>query len=325
MTRARVLVLGASGFIGRRVIKRLQGSDWAAPIAASRRTSQLPAFDGLEQRTFDATEPDALTRELSGVQAVVNCVAGDAETILAGGMALFSVAMRQTPPPRIVHMSSLAAYGSATGSIDESAPLLGDLGPYSAAKAAVEQLAKGTPTVVLRPGIVYGPRSAWWSDRIARLLCSRRLGDLGPRGSGFCNLVHVEDVASAVVNALRLEGIEGQCFNLASPTAPTWNEYFRLYAEALGVLPVREISERRLFIELNIISPILKMAEISARFGLLRTTAESPAIRPWLLQLCSHDIRLRVDEAQQRLRLSWTPLRQGLQETANWFLGGGRT
>ena len=86
-------------------------------------------------------------------------------------------------PPHIVHMSSLAVYGEATGDVDESTKPVGRLSDYGAAKVAAERAAWLAPSVVtLRPGIVYGPGSVQWSERIARLLVGHRIGDLGRGG-----------------------------------------------------------------------------------------------------------------------------------------------
>ena len=323
-SRARVVVLGASGFIGRRVMAALAVTDWAQPIGASRRAP--PTASGADGNwiTLDATDESALRRALVGTTAVVNCVAGDARTIVASARACFAAAA-SAPATRVVHLSSLAAYGSATGMLDETAALLGDLGPYSAAKAAAEQLAaRAADCVVLRPGIVYGAHSPWWSDRIARLLVARRLGDLGSRGLGRCNLVFVDDAAAAIVSALRLPGAGVRAFNLSAPEPPTWNEYFHRYAKALGALPLRPMSPLRLGLELAVAAPSLKLLETVGRLLHQREPDAIPPIRPWLLELCRHDIELDSRKAERFLGMRWTPLDRGLQKTAAWFAAAQR-
>ena len=211
---SRVLVLGASGFIGRCTVRQL-GQAGVTVIAASRRPVRAPPAVGILTQVLDARNEPELRRALEGATGVINCVAGDPDSLIATSKALFAAATHMRPAPRIVHLSSLAVYGSLSGAVDETVPPRGDLGPYSAVKLATEKLAADCASaVILRPGIVYGARSPWWSDRIARLLCARRLGDLGTGGEGFSNLVHVEDVAAAALRALRLPGIEGQTFNL---------------------------------------------------------------------------------------------------------------
>ena len=316
--RQRILVLGSSGFIGRRVVQKLATSDWALPVAASHRSIlELPLSADTVQ--LDARRPDALRDALRGIDGVVNCVAGDADTIITGAKTLFAECSRLMPLPRVVHMSTMMVYGTATGAVDETAVLRGDWDEYSAAKTEAENIARAYPSVVhLRPGIVYGPQSPIWSGRIGRWLMQRRLGDLGAAGLGCCNLVHVDDVVCAVQRAFRAPGIDGEAFNLSLPTPPTWNDYFRQFAAAIGTEFV-PISRARLMLERNILAAPLKLAELLT--PVLPSGWRPPdAIRPWLLRLCSQPLRMDVRKAERRLGIQWTPLDQGLKESAAWLL-----
>ena len=206
-------MLGAGGFIGRRVVAALAATDWAVPIAAIHRGAPPRDVDSVR---LDATRRDELAPALARADGIVSCVAGDPATIVGAARALFEAAAALPRPPRVVHLSSMAVYGAASGVVDESAPLRGDLSPYAAAKVEAEALARSCPSVVhLRPGLVYGPASREWSDYVGRWLAARRLGDLGAAGRGCCDLVYVEDVAAAVLRALRQPDIDGQAFNLA--------------------------------------------------------------------------------------------------------------
>ena len=315
-----ILVLGANGFIGGKVVTGLASSGWATPILGVR--GPLARGDQFEQRIVEATGVDSVAAAMRDVTAVVNCVAGDAQTIVAGAKALFAAAARVTPAPRVMHLSTMSVYGSADGLVDETAPLRGDLGPYSEAKVAAEATASAYPhTVIFRPGCVFGPGSEQWTIRIARLLLAHRLGDLGAAGDGFCNLVHVGDVVAAILRALNEPGADGRAFNLSIPQPPTWNEFLVKYAMALDAVPVRRISQRRLRMEEKLLAPPLKIAEILGRIAKLDARRLPPLIPPSLIRSMRQEIRLDSGRAQAELGLHWKGLEWMLDEGARWFLG----
>ncbi len=305
----RVLVLGADGFVGTKVVAALAASGWASPVAGGRRGRPGPT----ERVVVDATDAAALTTALAGIDAVVNCVAGGPDTITRNAAALFAAAGDR----RVVHLSSMAVYGSATGRIDETAPLLADSGAYAAAKAEAERAAAGSDTVILRPGCIYGGGSPQWSDRIATLLRQRRIGDLGAAGDGCSNIVHVDDVVAAILAALR-RGTSGAAYNLAQPDAPDWNGYFLAFARALGAVPIRRVPAWQLRLDSKVMAVPLVLARRVA--GTL-----PPPIPPSLARLWQQDIRLDPYRATRELGIAWTPLAAGVAEAAQAIAERRRT
>jgi nucleoside-diphosphate-sugar epimerase len=215
----------------------------------------------------------------------------------------------------------MSVYGSSVGLVDESAPLRGDLGPYSAAKVAAEAAATTYPhAVIFRPGCVFGPGSEQWSIRIARLLLARRLGDLGAAGDGYCNLVHVDDVAQAILRAIENPPRDDRVFNLSTPEPPTWNEFLIKYAIALRAVPVRRISRRRMRVETKLLAPPLKVAEILLRACKFDVRRMPSPIPPSLVRLMGQEIRLDTKRVEDKLGLHWRSVDNSIEETAGWFL-----
>ncbi len=317
-----VVVIGANGFVGRRVVQSLNVTPGFRPIVAARKSP--PGGPGaIEWRTCDAADPEAMTAALAGASYAVNCVAGDAATMVTATRNLCAAA-RTAGLRRIVHISSMAVYGTATGLIDEAQKLDPTGGWYAEAKVACEHLMRdftqaGGEAVILRPGCIHGPRSEPWTGRIGRFLQRHRVGDLGAAGDGLCNLVHIDDVAAAVIAALQRPGIGGEAFNLGDPDPGTWNAFFMRFAQAIGATPVQRISARWLKIETTVLAPLLKIGEIAASRAGLGRLAIDPLPRS-LLSLWQQDIQLDHRRADAYLGFARTPPDAAIASAAAWFM-----
>lgn len=343
----KVLVLGASGYIGQRLMKRLAASDWAEATGAARhvpRTPNMapstpPSTAKLRWLALDSRDGPALRQALQGQDAVVNCVAGDAASIAQGAEVLAQTALSCSRPPRWVHLSTMSVYGPATGRVQEDAPLDASLGWYGRAKCVAEDEVQAyaaatarsassatldnwpSGAVILRPGCVYGAGSQLWVGRVGRWLQARRLGDLGVAGDGFSNLVHVDDVCSAVLAALRLAPPASElapAFNLAAPDSPRWNRYFTDLALAIGATPVRRL-KHQVKLDAWLAGPPLKVAQVLLRKVLGKTAALPDPLPPGLLRLWQQQLLLDGSAAERHLGLRYTPYAQGLAESAAWF------
>jgi nucleoside-diphosphate-sugar epimerase len=142
-------------------------------------------------------------------------------------------------PTRIVLVSSFAVYGAADlrrGSVlNEETPL--ETHPewrdnYSHAKLLQEQLFTSYQRrnrfelVILRPGVIYGPESGHFSDRVG-LKIGRWRFHVG--GSNPLPLSYVQNCAEAVVIAGINPRAAGKVFNVHDSDLPTSREYLRAY------------------------------------------------------------------------------------------------
>jgi nucleoside-diphosphate-sugar epimerase len=317
----KVLVLGGSGYVGARLCALLAATGWATPLAAARR-----AVAGVESVRVDTRDAAAMREALRGVDAVVNCVAGNAAAI-ADGARIVADAALAAGCRRLVHLSSMSVYGPVEGRVDESMTIDGSLGWYARAKCEAERHVaafcdQGGSAVLLRPGCVWGPGSDLWVGRIGKFLRARRLGDLGAAGDGWSNLVHVDDVCRAVIASLQAmePGQPARTYNLAAPDSPRWNEYFVDLALAIRATPVRRLSQRRLKLDAFVAGPPLKIAQRLATRALGHARAIPVPMPPNLLGLWERHLFLDSSRAERELGLQWTPYASALQQSAAWFL-----
>jgi len=312
MSKPRVLILGATGFIGRRIVAAFVADGRAQVVAAVHRRPIEAA--NVETIRLDATDRSALAAAIDSVDVVVNAVLGTSETIVSGMQTLLDAASVRRP--RLVHLSTMSVYGSSVGRVTPDSPMRDDIGPYSQAKVAAERLIGGYDNrVVLRPGIVYGPGGEQWSGRIASLLRQHRLGDLGVAGDGICNLVHVDDVATACQLAAFSSEAAGRCYNLSLPQPPTWNEYFVDFAIALGATPVDRIWRPRIKLEKALGLPLTVAQRLASKVGFRLPYGVTPSL--W--RLWEHRIQLDVSATEAELGMQWIPLERGLAQSAASF------
>jgi nucleoside-diphosphate-sugar epimerase len=322
----KVLVLGASGFVGSRLVRALvAGSDMQVVAGLRRVRSDFDALP-VEQRVIEVTDASSLQEGLAGITHVVNCVMGSNEAMVSG-TRLLCEAMVSRACTRLVHFSSTAVFGQAQGLIGDDAPFGADVDAYGQAKIECEQLvraaqASGLETVILRPALIHGPGAEQWTARIGRLLRWHRLGDLGPAGDGLCNLVHVDDVVQAAVLALHVDAANTCAFNLAEPDPPTWNRYLMDFAREIGAVPVHRLPGWQLKLETRFLAIGLKVAQIIAgKLKLGRLPIPDP-ITPSFARLFAQDIRFDPAGADRVLGLKRTAYRDGLAGSAAWFRAG---
>lgn len=310
----RILILGADGFVGRHVVAALAREPGVEPVALVRRaTDALPS--GTTVRRADATDPVALRRALEGIEAVVNCIAGSEATMVAVTRNLVAAEVRCG-----IHLSSMAVYGEATGLVDEDSPRDAAGNAYARAKIACEDIVSSAAArwVVLRPGCIHGPGSSQWTERIGRLLRQHRIGDLGERGDGICNLTFIDDLVRAILAALRHPGALGGTFNVSDPAPKRWNAYLIGLGLAIGAVPITRVSRRWHSAEVKLLAPALVGAGRILGKTPLRVSLP-PAVTPSLARLWRQEITLDHRRADAALGFFRTPPERAIAEAAEWF------
>jgi nucleoside-diphosphate-sugar epimerase len=236
-----VAILGANGFIGRRLVEYLHLRNLAQVRPVVRRPNALAGlavFD-LDNRIADALDAGALERALTGCDVLVHCVAGDAKTIVGAVGPAYAAAQR-AGVRRLVYLSSASVHGQAPPpGTHERTPLRDDQPiAYNNAKVRAErQLQKLRTTgdvelVILRPGIVTGPRSFWVENFASALIAGT--ASLVNGGKGICNSLYVDNLAHAVHLAMRAREADGHAFLLGDAETVLWADLYRPVAAALG-------------------------------------------------------------------------------------------
>ncbi len=238
-----IALLGASGFVGVRLVelRHLGGGAPVRPIFY-RPSSLAPlARFQLDGRMADYTDAGALAKAIEGCDTLVHLATGDPKVILSLLEPVYEAAAR-AKIKRIVFMSSAAVHGQTPApGTNEATPLAHRHQlPYNAAKAQAEKRlrecrARGkVELVILRPGIVWGPRSRWVTDNF-RAMGAGTFGWLDG-GRGVINPIYVDNLVHAIDLACTAT-VDGQTFLLNDPAPANWREFYTPWLNACGLTP----------------------------------------------------------------------------------------
>lgn len=224
----RALVTGASGFLGRSVVRALaqRGFDVRVLVRSAIDPAALGWPEGIEPFQADLRVAPDLARAFDGVDVLVHLAAsvqGDEMaqfvTTVCGTERLLE-AMRQTNVSRLVLVSSYSVYdwSEIRAEHDERAPLEADLygrDGYAIAKVWQERVTRrmseesGWDLRVVRPAAIWGREA----PRFARLGAS-----LGPVlllfGTDPLLITHVDNCADAIAEVARNDAAKGGTFNV---------------------------------------------------------------------------------------------------------------
>ncbi len=229
----RLLVTGATGFLGGAVVHLARSQGWQVR-AFSRRVSEL---ENVESISGDIRDPEALRTAAVGADAIVHA-AGLAHVFgsrAKDGAAFHSVnetgtlnlinAALSCRVPHVVLVSSVSVYGSYLGDhCYETTPCHPEgfyaTSKYAAERRAAERVsASETRLTILRFATIYG---AGDRGNVARLIVALRRGRFLWIGSGSNrkSLIHKADAARACLMPLQLQRRGTEVFNVSAQVVP---------------------------------------------------------------------------------------------------------
>ena len=311
------LVTGASGSVGRAVVKRLRDTGHRVRVFV-RRIPERPQ-DGIEYVFGNLGDPAAVDRAVKGVETVIHCGAAmkggwpehKGGTVV--GTQNVIDACKRYGVKQLVHISSMSVIdwaGSAECGrpVSEAAslePRPDERGAYTRAKLEAERLVtqaagEGLPCVILRPGQIFGGGIPLINGAVARNAGGRWLvlGD----GKLELPLVYIDDVVESIINALDKQLTGGEVIQIIDPEHLTQEDVLGL---AGGGKPILRLPRQLVF-------ALGKLSE----FPLAKLGKPSPIAK---YRLESALARLHYESDRAQALLDWKPrigVREGIRRVS---------
>ncbi len=252
----RVLVTGANGFIGCRVVRTLLSYGFKNIRCFTRPNSifknLVEIVRDYGERSIEIVKGNLLSREscvciTHGVSIIYHLAAGVEKTFpgcflnsVVTTRNLLDAAIAEKGLKRFVNISSLSVYSNEKiprgGLMDESCEVDGKLDerfdPYAYGKAKQDEIVleygkrHNLPYVIIRPGVAFGPGKAKIPGRVGidtfGVFLHLGLNNRIP-------ITYVDNCAEAIVLAGLRRGIEGEVINIVDDELPKSREFLRMY------------------------------------------------------------------------------------------------
>lgn len=324
--RMKILVTGATGFVGTQLIQKMarEGHAIRALVRKPEQAGELKKLN-VEICQGDVTDRASLADALREVDTVIHMASRVGETgtreeffsvNLQGTLNLLE-ACRHVPLKRFIHVSSLSVitgYMDHDGSAENS--------PYrytgehyadskiEAEKAVMEYNKKyQIPAVILRPGFIYGPGDRLFLPAVIQNLREKKVIFIDG-GKKLLNLTYVGNLIEAILLAMKNEKAVGEIFNITDGEEISKQEFFFAIADAMQLpRPVKSIPFGVAWMLCSVLTLIHKI------FGIKRP----PRLSRIKLRFLGQNQFFSINKAENRLGYQHTVcFKEGLKEALAW-------
>ncbi len=320
----KVLVTGASGFVGSAVARLLVERGFSVrTLVRSGSPQHHLAGVNIEFVQGDLRDTESVRRAVAGVRWVFHVAADyrlwarNPAEIIDNNVLSTRIVMEESlraGVERIVYTSSVATLktGPAGDPSDETISLEEHqaIGSYKLSKLLAERLvltmvAHGLPVTIVNPSTPIGPRDVKPTPT-GRFIVEAAAGRVPAFVETGLNMVHVDDVAAGHLAALE-HGRVGERYILGGQNASLSEILVTIAQQAGGRSP-------RLKIPRAVVFPVAVMAEAMAR-----STGRAPFVTVDGLRMSKNRMYFTAAKAERELGFRARPYVEGIRDAIEWF------
>ena len=322
---ARILVTGGTGFIGIPLVKKLHelGHEVKLLIRESSNITPFKELNKIDYIVGDIQDLGSLEKAVNNIDAIYHLAAytgiwaKDNSTYydvnVRGTENVVNVALKNNL--KLFYVSSFAALGPTPQEpVDETHEnedffMEYEKSKFQAKKLVKSYIPKGLKAMIFYPGIVYGPGDF---NVFGRMLFDVMRGKIFPlgacpgKGASMTCLSYVYDTSNALADVLNRDDLFGEDFILGGENV-RFKEYLDLIAK-IG----RDKKARKFPYPIAWLYAWL--LEVKARFNKKIPFLTRPTLRAIKYHRCYSS-----KKASDKFGYKITPLREGLEETINWY------
>jgi len=330
---SRVLVTGASGFLGSYLVEKLvrEGCRVSALLRKNSNRKYLNEIKGVSLAYGNLLDMPSLKKASEGMEVAIHCAAlmsnydwrsrsefyrvncTGAENMLQAAMA--------SGVKHFVHISTVGVLGGNNSNryLDEAAPYGERLSKYEWSKCEAERILSGYiknynyPITIVRLAQLYGPRMVYGWLATLKSIKEAKFAIIG-NGASLIHMTYIDDVVDGIISLILKEEAFGETFNFAGPEAVSLKEVFCIMAKYLD-------------------APLPKSVPYAPAYCISAVVEAIPRFMKSekLSLLTRHRVRFfrenhvySIDKAREKLGYNpKTGLDSGIQRMVDWFRQNG--
>lgn len=334
----KIIIFGSNGFVGSSIAEEMSKNNEVVCIIRNKNSCSFLSNKGLNTKVCNSLEYNQVEEVIDNQSIVINCINGDYQTLVKSTRNIALASIKKNVQ-KLIHLSSTDVYGNSKGIVLEQNNFRGDRGEYSKAKIESEKilirLQKKIPIIILRPGIIFGPESTLWTNRILE----RKLNGFNlPNHSkkGICNLTFIYDLVRSIC-IVSDSYDNSSTFNIINDNPMTWSEYY----ESFQTTPYKSkiVYKNDFFLKIVVLSqypirliarPILKNFRFIINIfyqkskysnNLLKSAQSELKRNPDLneLNLLSAKVSFSNEKSKKILKMNYTSINDALNKTQKWI------